>query len=200
MAHVPVPSQKEVRLHVWHYITHGLSVCLNCQSVFLNVCLFPRWRRLWSAERKWSCFSAMPVRHFRLRVRQPKPWWDSDTFVCPYVCLSVSLYKKNPKNKWLFFYNFLLNNVNHSCRLSFFFLLITIVILTISFIYSIFLTLVMWLQSGSRLVAASCSMWLANYWKLDWTRVVMWDGVKHSQPRSIIISMFHKPVGFMFSL
>lgn len=97
MAHVPVPSQKEVRLSfrqsVW--LTVYLSDCSDWLTVrpsfSMSVCLFPRWRRLWSAGRRWSYCSAMPVRRSRLRVRQPEPWWASDLSVPLVVCLSFCL-------------------------------------------------------------------------------------------------------------
>uniref|UniRef100_A0A3Q2QES8 Pre-mRNA-splicing factor ISY1 homolog n=1 Tax=Fundulus heteroclitus TaxID=8078 RepID=A0A3Q2QES8_FUNHE len=37
-----------------------------------------RWKRRWSAGRRWSCCSATPARRFRLRARRPELCWASD--------------------------------------------------------------------------------------------------------------------------
>ena len=106
IAHVPVPSQREVR-HTRSFIytceqrcphmdantsPHRGETALPVSGTRLTAltCLFLRWRRLWSGGRRWSCYSATPARRFRLRVKRPELCWDSDLSVCHLsVCLSV---------------------------------------------------------------------------------------------------------------
>ncbi|XP_049590316.1 pre-mRNA-splicing factor ISY1 homolog isoform X2 [Syngnathus scovelli] len=47
-----------------------------------------RWRRLWSAGRRWNFFSGMPVKLCSSKVRKPERCWDCDTRTPPHSPVS----------------------------------------------------------------------------------------------------------------
>lgn len=76
IAHVPVPSQKEVRtcfLLPWRRVP-------ECSD--LQACPSVRWRRPLSGGRRWNCCSAMLAKLCRPRARRLKRCWDSDASIC----------------------------------------------------------------------------------------------------------------------
>lgn len=70
MAHVPVPSQKEVRT---------LLLCAR-EALGALTCACPagRWRRPCYGGRRWSCCSATRAKPFRPRVKRPERCWDCE--------------------------------------------------------------------------------------------------------------------------
>lgn len=84
IAHVPVPSQKEVRPPVHSEVLIWVPVLTG------PVCL--RWRRRWSGGRRWSSCSATPARRFRLKARRPELCWDFDPVLIQLVLTCLCKY------------------------------------------------------------------------------------------------------------
>lgn len=157
MAHVPVPSQKEVRLFVWRSVS--LTVYLfDCSvwlivhlSVFFNICLSAsQVEEALVRRKKMELLQRYASETLQAQSQTAKTLmglWP----LCPSVCLSVEI---KQDLFFFFFYNFLLKQCEPQWWSLFRLLSITIIIIMISLIVTIFMALIsahvapIWQQIG----------------------------------------------------